>query len=654
MLLEVTSKELPCGQMSHMPEPEALTMGRGSFQSGAPSFSIESMSSTQHEFQAEVQQLLDIVINSLYTDKEIFIRELVSNASDALEKMRRTQLIEKQIFDEKLDLEINLTTDDKALTLTIADYGIGMTREELIENIGTIAHSGSRKFLQAMSESERKEAGLIGQFGVGFYSAFMVAEEVKVYTHSWREEAEHLCWTSDGKSAYQIETIPGQRRGCKIVIKLRKDCEEFSRDYRVRDILSKYSNFVSFPINLNGERVNKIEAIWLKNKSEVSEEQYNEFYKFTADAFDDPTYRMHFSADAPLLINSLLFVPSENPEKLLGVPMEPGVALYCRKVLIDRHPKGLLPDWLRFVKGVVDCADLPLNISRESMQDSALVQKLNKLISKRFLKMLEDEAASDPEKFSQFHAQFGRFLKEGSVTDYNHKDTLAKLLLFQSSFTEPGRFTNLQGYIDRAKDGQNEIYFLVGNSREWLEASPYLEAFKARGLEVLLLTEPIDEYVVNRLDGFDGKKLISAAKSNLKLEKAAVPEGQKLTAADSASLCKWLKGLLGDRVNEVKVGERLIDSPAIVLADDDSASPHMRQMMKAMNQEVEKAKVALELNPRHPLVRHLSRASSSRPEIAKLIAEQLFDNALMAAGMLEDHGPMIRRVYSIMESTLQE
>jgi TNF receptor-associated protein 1 len=371
----------------------------------------------KREFQAEVKQLLDIVTHSLYTDKEIFIRELVSNASDALEKLRYLQLTKEDVFDEGLDLEINITTDD-AGTVTIQDFGLGMTREELIENLGTIAHSGSRAFLQSLKEGADAGANLIGQFGVGFYSAFMVAKEVKVFTHSWQAEGEHLLWTSDGSGSYEIEPVEGQRRGCKIVVYLKDDCKEFAKADKVKETLTRYSSFVPFPINLNGERVNTVQAIWLRNKSEISEEEYKEFYKFQANAFDEPITRLHFSADAPLAINALLFVPSENMEGMGMFRTEIGVSLYCRKVLIDDKPEGLLPEWLRFLRGVVDSEDLPLNISRETMQDSALVRKLNTVLTRRFLKHLEEDAAKRPDQYKAFYAKFGIFLKEGITADF--------------------------------------------------------------------------------------------------------------------------------------------------------------------------------------------------------------------------------------------
>ena len=316
----------------------------------------------QHPFQAEVGQLLDIVTHSLYTDREIFVRELVSNASDALEKMRLLQLTEKEIFDDKLPLEINITTDETAGTLTIADYGIGMTRAELAQNLGTIAHSGSKAFVEAMKQGGREGGNVIGQFGVGFYSAFMVAGEVKVFTHSWRNDGEHLVWTSDGTTGYGIEGAEGQRRGCRLVLRLKEDASEFAKPARIRQILAKYSNFVGFPIHLNGERINTVEALWLKPKAEVTAEQYQEFYRFACHAFDEARYTIHFNADAPLNINALLFVPTRNAEQFGMGQMEPGISLYCRRVLIDPKPSKFLPDWMRFLRGVVDSEDIPLEL----------------------------------------------------------------------------------------------------------------------------------------------------------------------------------------------------------------------------------------------------------------------------------------------------
>ena len=619
---------------------------------------MSSESENKHEFQAEVQQLLDIVINSLYTDKEIFVRELVSNAVDALEKLRHIKLTEKAVADPNLDLEINITTDEEANTITIADYGTGMTREELINNLGTIAHSGSKAFLNELSKSDRKETNIIGQFGVGFYSAFMVSDEVSVYTRSWEEDSEHLCWKSDGKTGYQIETGSGERRGTKIVIKLQEDQEEFSKAARIRGILENYSNFVPFAILLDGERVNTVEAIWMKPKSDISDEDYLEFYKFAAKALDEPSYRMHFSADAPLMINALLFVPQENPERPGFGQVDPGVSLYCNKVLIDSAPKSLLPDWLRFLKGVIDSEDLPLNISRESMQDSALVQKLNRLIAKRFIKFLDREAKSDAEKFGTFYESFRSFLKEGVITDIENRDELLKLLRFESSVEEAGVLSTLEDYVTRMKEDQDKIFYQIAPERQAIESAPYIEAFKARGIEVLFFYDPIDEYLIGAIPSYADKQLVSIAQSGIELEELPTDtqdDDAEQDAEQAADLCQWIKEALGDRVAEVNVSKRLVDSPAAALTPGGSMSPQMKQMMRQVDPEFSSGKeVHLEINPRHKLLKSLEKARTSQPELAKLVAEQIADNALLSAGLLEEGRDMVNRVYQIMEQSLEK
>jgi molecular chaperone HtpG len=606
----------------------------------------------KHSFQAEIQQLLDLVVHSLYTDKEIFLRELISNASDSMEKLRHIEATEKDIHDPTLPLEIHITTDAEAKTLTISDAGIGMTREELVKNLGTIAHSGTKAFLKSVQDSGSTPGNMIGQFGVGFYSAFMVADEVKVHTRSWRAEGEELVWISDGKTGYEIEESPGQPRGVKIVMHLKDDLGEYAEETRIKHLIERYSNFVGFPIFLNGKRINEVEALWLKNKSDISEDEYKAFYQFACKAFDEPAYRLHFSADAPIAINALVFAPSENPERMGFGKVDGGVSLYSKKVLIDADPKGLLPDWMRFMKGVVDSADLPLNISRETMQDSALIRKLGAVISKRVIKMFEKDAEADPEKYRGFYKKFDRFFKEGIATDYPNRDALAKLLRFESSLTEPGAVCGFTDYVSRAKDGQESIYYLVGGSREQVESSPYVEAFKARGLEVIYFTDAVDEYVVESLGEFDGKKLVSIRHGGVELDDHA-PEGDALSEEQTTALCEFLKQELGDRVTRVASGKRLVDSPVIALVPTDGMSPQMRQMMKAMDENFkDEIKVELEINPRHPLVKKLAEAKDSNPELAKLVALQMLDNSLIAAGLLEDARDTVSRMNTLMEKAM--
>jgi molecular chaperone HtpG len=607
----------------------------------------------QHSFQAEVRQLLDIVIHSLYTDKEIFIRELVSNASDALEKLRHFQLSGEDLFDDKLPLEINITTDDTAGTITFQDYGVGMTHDEIVDNIGTIAKSGSKAFAAAIQNAKEEgsdPANLIGQFGVGFYSAFMVAEEVRVYTRSYKAEGEDLVWISDGQGEYRIErTEDSQRRGAKIVVKLQEEAKEFAQKAQVESILKRYSSFVQFPINLNGDRVNTIDALWLRNKNEIKDEEYTEFYKFQANAFDEPQNTLHFAADAPLAINALLFTPKENIERFGFGRMEPGVSLYCKKVLIDDKPEGLLPEWLRFLRGVVDSADLPLNISRESMQDSALVQKLNKILTGRYLKQIANNAEKNPEKFKEFYDQFSIYLKEGITSDFTHREKLAKLLRYESSLTEGDKLTSLDDYVSRMQEEQKEIYFLYAPSREAVESGPYLEAFTSRNLEVLFLYDAIDEFVMNHLHEFDGKKLVSADSSEVELPDAEDAGENKLSEEELTDLTGWIQQTLGEKVAEVTISKRLVDSPAAALNSDKMMTPSMRRILKAMNQDTGQANaVRLEVNPTHALTKKLYDLKDLNPELATLMAEQIYDNSMIAAGFVEDPRTMVNRIYELL------
>jgi len=603
------------------------------------------------EFQAEIKQLLDIVIHSLYTEKEIFVRELISNASDALEKLRHLQLTEKGIFEENQALEINVSSDDKAKTITIQDFGIGMTRAELVENLGTIAHSGSKAFLKALGEGGAKNSNLIGQFGVGFYSAFMAAKSVRVYTHSWKQDEVGQVWTSDGSGSYTIEEAADTQRGCRIVLELKDECAEFAEENRIKELLTRYSSFVGFPINLNGTRLNTVQALWLRNKNEVKDEEYAEFYKFVAHGDEAPRFRLHFSADAPLQINSLVFIPKENPEKFGFMRAEQSVSLYCRKVLIESKPKDLFPEWLRFLKGVVDSEDLPLHISRETMQDKALLDKVNKVLTKRLLKFLEDEAKARPEAYEEFFREFGVFLKEGAAVDYTHKDAVTKLLRFESSVTEKGKLTSLADYVSRMRDGQTEIYYLVGPNRAAIESGPYIEGMKARNLEVVYCYEAVDEYVMTNVREFDGKKLMAADSTDVKLSDIPKPEGESLSEDEVKALSAWLKDTLGARVAEVKGSERLVDSPVVALNADRFMSPQMRRMMRAMNKDGAETpvRVNLEINPRHAVIRKLAKNRDAAPERSKLVAEQLLDNALISAGLLEDASVMVQRLNKLLE-----
>ncbi len=616
-----------------------------------------------HEFQAEIRQLLDIVVHSLYTEREIFLRELISNASDAMEKWRHTLAIEKDAPDCGLPLEVRILTDKEKRTLTIEDHGIGMTRDNLAEHLGTIAHSGTRRFLEAAKSAGKSPENVIGRFGVGFYSAFMVAAKVEVFTRSWQTDAEGLLWSSDGATGYRIEpSEEAPQRGTRIVLHLKEDAAEFLEAARIESLVKTYSNYVGFPILLDGKRLNEVEALWLKPKSEISEDEYKAFYQFAAKAWDEPFYHLHFSADAPIDLNALIFVPSRNPEAPGFGRIDPGVALHCRKILIDNHPPHLLPEWMRFLKGVIDSQDLPLNISRETMQDSALVRKIGDVIAKRVIRMLESAAKADADKYQTFHREFGIFLREGILTDPTRAASLAPLLRFESSLSGKDDIpaqTSLDDYLTRAREGQEQIFHLSGRSRSEIEASPCLEAFTSRGIEVLFLTGEIDEMVMDSLGEYQGKKLTSAARAGLDLgdpsEPATETDQPPLDETQTESLIAFLTKTLDGKVERVAVGTRLTQSPAAALLPEQAMTPAMRRMMRAMNPEFkDDTKVELEINPRHPLIHKLAGAVPSNSETAAIVAEQLFENALSAAGMERRETPQdsVSRINALMEKAL--
>lgn len=606
-----------------------------------------------HHFQAEIQQLLDIVVHSLYTDKEIFIRELVSNAADACEKLRFNQSSGQQIRQPDLAPAIAVSTDEKAGIITITDTGLGMTHSDLVENLGTIAHSGTKAFLKQIAENKKPDVGLIGQFGVGFYSAFMVAKKVTVLTQSYLPDEQAWEWTSEGMGGYEIASATELPRGTKITLELKDDAKDFAKEGTVERIIQRYSSFVPFPIELNGKRLNTIQAIWARNKNEIKEEEYNEFYTFIGHDHDKPLFRLHFTADAPLAIQALLFVPGRNFETLGMGRIDSEVNLYCRKVLIQARAKGLFPEWLRFLKGVVDSEDLPLNISRETMQDTSLMQKLNKVLTTRFLKFLDEQSGKDPAAYEKFYAEYQRFLKEGIVTDFTHKEALGKLLRYETSLLDKDKVTSLTDYVKRMPSDQKEIYCLLASNRAAAEASPYFEVFKERKWEVLFLYDPWDEFVMEHLREFDGKSLRLAEKADLNL--SAKKEGA-LSEDAAKSLAQWLKETLGDKVNEVRVSQRLVESPAVVVDSDKFMTASMRRMLKAMKQPegagLPAAKHDFEINPAHPIMARLDTMRQKDAALAGSVAEQILDNARVAAGLLEDPRAMLTRLNQLLEKVL--
>ncbi len=613
------------------------------------------------EFQAEVKKLLDIVIHSLYTEREIFLRELVSNAADALEKYRHQSLTEEKTFDSHLPLDIKIEVNDDQKTITVTDTGIGMDRGELEANLGTIAHSGSKTFFANLEEAARKDVHLIGQFGVGFYAAFMVANRVTVQSRSFRMDDQGHEWVSEGTGSFTIAPCPGIRRGTKIIIELKDDAHEFANASRIKRIIKRYSSFVSFPIKVEDEVVNTVQALWARSKGEIKDEEYNEFYKFVGNAVDEPMLRLHFAADAPLAIKALLFVPESNIEKLGFGRTDPGVSLYCQRVLIDQHSKTILPEWLRFLKGVIDSEDLPLNISRQALQDNALVAKINKVVSSRFLKQLAETAKNEPETYEKFWKEFGAFLKEGVVSDFMHRDELGKLIRFESSKGEPGKLVSLTEYVERMQEGQKEIYYINGASREAIEAGPYIEAFRKRDLEIIYTLDPIDDFVFSHLGVFDDKKLVSADRGDLELpelkDEATTAEEAKKPALDQEAakgLTAWMKEVLGTKVKEVLESKRLEDSPAIIVNPDGLMTSSMERLMRASGQGLQEFGAKnLEINSRHPLIKGLAELRKKDEPFAESVVQQIYDNAMIQAGLMVEPRTMVERSYQILARVVQ-
>jgi TNF receptor-associated protein 1 len=608
----------------------------------------------KHVFQAEIQQVLDIVIHSLYTEKEIFVRELVSNAADACEKLRFLQSSSTPIFESEKAAGIFIATDEKENSFTITDTGVGMTHDELVENLGSIAHSGSKAFLKQLAGGQKPDVNLIGQFGVGFYSAFMVAKRITVFARSFKPEEPGWKWTSEGAGGYEIEPAENLPRGVKIVVQLKEEEKDYARDGRAEEILRRYSNFVQFPIELNGKAVNTVKAIWARGKSEIKEEEYNEFYHYISHDHENPILRLHFAADAPLAIQALLFIPARNVESHGYARTEPEVNLYCRKVLIQPKAKGLLPEWLRFVRGVVDSEDLPLNVSRQNMQDNTLMQKLNKVLTGRLLKALEEQAEKDAPGYAKFYEQYARFIKEGVATDFTHRDALGKLLRFETSALPKGEVTSLTDYVKRMQPEQKGIYFLLARSRDAASTSPYGEALAAKKLEILFLYDPWDEFVMDHLHTFDGKPLEAAERAEVKLDDAVGGENA-LSEAEAEGLAKWVKETLGDRVGEVRASKRLVESPAVVLESDRMMTSSLRRVMRTMRKEGEAGppeKQDLELNSRHPVIIGLERMRHGDTALAAKVTEQILDNAKVAAGLLEDPRSMLKRLNELLEQVL--
>ena len=605
-------------------------------------------------FQAEVQQVLSLVINSLYANQEVFLRELISNASDALDKARYLSLTRKDVAEQNGEAKIDIRLDDDARTLTIEDNGIGMSREEVIENLGTIAKSGTIEFLRSHAEQMRQDpannAKLIGQFGVGFYAAFMVATRVDVKTRSMMPGAEPVLWRSSGEGTFTI--APGDREhpGTEIILHLKEECREYTKAYRAKDIVRKYSDFVHFPIFVNAEQANKSKALWALPKGQVTDEEHAEFFHHVTEGMDGekPLITIHTSVDAPVQYHALLYVPEKAPFDLFHKERR-GLRLYAKRVLIIEDTDKLTPPWLRFLRGVVDSEDLSLNVSREMLQENRTLMAIQQQIVKQTLKVLKDTAENEPEKYVAFWNEFGKVLKEGTTLEFRHKDQIAELCRFESMKTEAGKLISLKQYVEAMPEGQSAIYYVTGANRRAVEHSPHLEAFRKRGYDVLFLVDPIDEWFAKAVTEFEKKPLRSVAHGDVDLgaepEAAEAPKPEDIDAA-----VKAVKEALGDRVRDVRASKRLTESASCLVAGEGDPGANMERILRMVDQGAPERKRILELNPSHPILHNLALLAKKEPgsDRVKSWAEMLYDQALLAEGVVEDPASLVKRIQDLL------
>ncbi len=626
-----------------------------------------------HGFQAEVKQLLNLMIHSLYSNKEIFLRELISNASDAVDKLRCEALTDKSLMEKGGDAELNIRVafDSKARTVTVSDNGIGMSRDEVIANIGTIAKSGTREFLSKLTGDQAKDANLIGQFGVGFYSAFVVADKVTVVTRrAGQPAASGVRWESDGGGEYTLEAVDKETRGSEVTLHLRAgedDLADFTNGNRLRTIIRKYSDHITLPIVMAEEEwdkdnsvykttgkdqtVNQASALWARGKSDITEAQYHEFYKHVAHDFEAPLAYSHNKVEGRKEFTQLLYIPARAPFDLWDREHRRGIKLYVRRVFIMDDAEQLLPVYLRFVRGVIDSADLPLNVSREILQESKDIEAMRGANVKRVLSMIEELADSHPEKFATFWKEFGRVIKEGVVEDYGNRERIAKTLRFASTHNDTDvQQVSLADYIARMKPEQEKIYFVTAETFAAAKNSPHLEVFRKKGVEVLLLSDRVDEWVMQHLTEFEQKPLQSVAKGRLelgKLEDEAEKKAQEKEESDSKPLLERIKKSLGESVKDVRVTLRLTDSPACLVADEHDMGANFQRMLKAAGQSAPAAKPILEINPHHALVQRLNDEQDE--DRFSDLAKVLFDQSLLAeGGQLEDPAGFVKRLNALM------
>jgi molecular chaperone HtpG len=619
--------------------------------------------STKYEFKAEIKQLLNILVHSLYTNREIFLRELISNASDALDKLRFESNRGTEILNNDLPLEIKISFDKDANTIKIIDSGIGMTKEEIIDNIGTIAKSGSADFLSQIVENKENANNIIGKFGVGFYSVFMVADKVTVTTKSFKKDAVPVKWESDGLGSYEITELEEElKRGTTIDIHLNEESKDYAEKYRLQQVIKKHSNFISFPIKIDDELINTQAAIWREPKSSLKQEQYDEFYKFLSYDTEPPLKHLHVSIDAPIQFNSLVFIPKKNTD-IFGMNRDDyGLDLYVRRVLIQHKNKDLLPEYLSFIKGVVDSEDLPLNISRETLQENLVFTKIANSVTSQVLSFLTKMAKDEPEVYKEFWKEHSKYFKLG-YTDYQNREKYLQLLKFNSSMHENANdLTSFEEYIERAKKDQKDIYFISGNSRDAINLDPHLEIFKNKGIEVLYLYDPIDEFIFSSVTDFKEFNFTSVDQADMKkIEKFDSVEDKKEKAEELTkdeklhfdSMLERIKEILGDKVTEVKISERLQNSPACLVNPDNSMSASMQKIMNIVNKDSQVPKKILEVNKDHKLIRNLLKIfrQDSKDEYIENVVVQLYESSLLLEGYLTDPHRLVNRINSLLEDS---
>jgi molecular chaperone HtpG len=605
------------------------------------------------EFKAEVQQLLRILSHSLYKERDIFLRELISNASDALHRAQFTMLTNQDMLDADAELAIHIEADKDAGTLTVSDSGIGMTHDELIENLGTIAHSGAMAFLQTLEEGQKLD-DIIGQFGVGFYAVFMVADEVRVTTRSYQQDAEAWTWISAGDSTYRLIPAEKEHRGTTVEIRLKEDAKEYASTWRLEQIVKMHSNYVSFPIYVGETVANQQTAIWRQPPSQVQEDDYKAFYKQLTMDVEDPLLHAHIVSDAPVEIHSVLYIPASRDQSMFRSRPDYGLKLYSRKVLIQEHNKELLPEYFRFVEGVVDSADVPLNVARETVQSNRTIGHIKRALRSRLVKALQELGDEKPDEYKRFWEAWGLFIKEGVASDFAGRDDLLPLLRFQTTKSED-ELIALSAYVARMKEGQSSIYYILGDSLQSVQRSPHLDAFRANDLEVLYLVDPLDAFMVQSLREIEGKPLANVDDPDLELPKAdsveAEPSEPELGPEQFGKLIVRFRKVLGDRVAEVKESKVLKGSPCRLVSAESGPERDMQRVRRLLEENYETPAKILEINRGHPLIRDLATLNGrpSADALVDLSIEQLFENLLLLEGLLPNPAEMVPRIQSLLE-----